>query len=56
MPDLTPYTGSTFKTADLENIRARDLPFGVLKWMETGDMAWRTSTKQIAWKSLAAEG
>ena len=35
---------------------AGDLPFGVSKWMGTGDMAWRTSPTQIAWKSLAAEG
>jgi len=55
-PDMTPYTGSTFRKADLENIPPRDLPFGVPKWMGTGDMAWRTSPGQIAWKSLAAEG
>ena len=55
-PDTTPYTGSTFKKADLENIPPHDLPFGVPKWMGTGDMAWRTSPTQIAWKSLAAEG
>jgi hypothetical protein len=28
-PDTTPYTGNTFKKPDLENIPARDLPFGV---------------------------
>ena len=50
------YSGSTFKKADLENIPARDLPFGVPKRMGTGDMAWRTSTTQIAWQSLASEG
>jgi hypothetical protein len=54
--DMTPYADNTFKKADLENIPPRDLPFGVPKWMGTGDMAWRTSTSQIAWKSLAAEG
>lgn len=54
--DTTPYSGNTFKKADLENIPPRDLPFGVPKWMGTGDMAWRTSTTQIAWKSLAADG
>jgi hypothetical protein len=42
-PDMTPYAGNTFKKADLENIPAHDLPFGVPKWMGTGDMAWRTS-------------
>jgi hypothetical protein len=55
-PDMTPYAGSTFKKADLENIPPRDLPFGVPKWMGTGDMAWRTLPTQIAWKSLAADG
>ena len=30
-PDMTPYTGSTFTKADLENIPPRDLPFGVPK-------------------------
>jgi len=55
-PDTTPYAGNTFKKADLENIPPRDLPFGVPKWMGTGDMAWRTSPTQIAWKSLATEG
>jgi hypothetical protein len=55
-PDMAPYTGSTFKKADLEDIPPRDLPFGVPKWMGTGDMAWRTSPTQITWKSLAAEG
>ena len=55
-PDMTPYTGNTFKKAGLENIPSRDLPFGVPKWMGTGDMAWRTSPTQIAWKLLAAEG
>ncbi len=55
-PDTTPYTGNTFKKADLADIPPRDLPFGVPKWMGTGDMAWRTSPTQIAWKSLAAEG
>jgi len=55
-PDMTPYAGSTFKKAHLENIPPRDLPFGVPKWMGTGDMAWRTSPTQIAWKSLATEG
>ena len=55
-PDMTLYTGSTFKKADLENIPPRDLPFGVPRWMGTGDMAWRTSPGQIAWKSLATEG
>jgi hypothetical protein len=55
-PDSTPYAGNTFKKADLANIPARDLPFGVPKWMGTGDMAWRTSTTQITWKSLAADG
>jgi Uracil DNA glycosylase superfamily len=54
--DMTPYAGNTFKKADLENIPPRDLPFGVPKWMGTGDMAWRTSPTQIAWKSLAADG
>jgi hypothetical protein len=54
--DLTPYVGSAFKKADLENIHPRDLPFGVPKWMGTGDMAWRTAPTQIAWKSLAADG
>jgi Uracil DNA glycosylase superfamily len=54
--DITPYAGNTFKKADLENIPPRDLPFGVPKWMGTGDMAWRTSPTQIAWKSLAADG
>ena len=54
--DTTPYSGNTFKKADLENIPPRDLPFGVPKWMGTGDMAWRTSPTQIAWKSLAADG
>jgi len=53
---MTPYAGSTFKKADLETIPPRDLPFGVPKWMGTGDMAWRTSPTQIAWKSLAAKG
>ena len=52
---MTPYAGNTFKKADLENIRARDLPFGVPKWMGTGEMAWRISPSPIAWKSLAAE-
>jgi hypothetical protein len=38
-PDMTPYTGSTFKKADLENIPARDLPFGVRSgW---GRATWR---------------
>jgi hypothetical protein len=37
--DMTLYTGSTFKKADLENIPPLDLPFGVPKWMGTGDMA-----------------
>jgi hypothetical protein len=37
-PDLTPYAGSTFKKADLENIPPRDLPFGVPKWM--GPATW----------------
>src|SRR5262249_50176610 len=55
-PDMATYVGSTFKKADLENIPPRDLPFGVPKWMGTGDTAWRTSPTQIAWKSLAAEG
>jgi len=55
-PDTTPYTGTTFKKADLGDIPPRDLPFGVPKWMGTGDMAWRTSPTQIAWKSLAADG
>ena len=55
-PDMATYAGSSFKKADLENIPARDLPFGVPKWMGTGDMAWRTSPTQVAWKSLAAEG
>jgi hypothetical protein len=55
-PDTTLYTGSKFKKTDLENIPARDLPFGVPKWMGTGDMAWRTSPTQITWKSLATEG
>jgi Uracil DNA glycosylase superfamily len=54
--DMTPYSGNTFKKTDLENIPARDFPFGVPKWMGTGDMAWRTSPTQIAWKSLAADG
>ena len=54
--DMTPYAGNTFKKADLENIPPRDLPFGVPQWMGTGDMAWRTSPTQIAWKSLAADG
>jgi hypothetical protein len=54
--DMTSYAGNTFKKADLENIPPRDLPFGVPKWMGTGDMAWRTSPTQIAWKSLAADG
>jgi hypothetical protein len=54
--DTTPYSGNTFKKADLENIPPRDLPFGVPKWMGTGDMAWRTSTTQIAWKSLGTDG
>ena len=53
---MTSYTGSTFKKTDLENIPPLDLPFGVPKWMGTGDMAWRTSTTQIVWKSLAVEG
>jgi hypothetical protein len=26
------------------------------KWMGTGDMAWRTSPTQIAWKSFGADG
>jgi hypothetical protein len=56
MPDMTPYIGSTFKKTELENIPPRDLPFGVPRWMGTGDMAWRTSPGQIAWKSLATEG
>ena len=55
-PDTTPYAGTTFKKADLGDIPPRDLPFGVPKWMGTGDMAWRTSPTQIAWKSLAADG
>ena len=55
-PDITPYAGTTFKKADLENIPLRDLPFGVPRWMGTGDMAWRTSTTQIAWKSLGTDG
>jgi hypothetical protein len=55
-PDSTPYTGNTFKKSDLADIPARDLPFGVPKWMGTGDMAWRTAPTQIAWKSLAADG
>ena len=55
-PDTTPYTGTTFKKTDLGDIPPRDLPFGVPKWMGTGDMAWRTSPTQIAWKSLATEG
>jgi hypothetical protein len=46
-PDMTAYAGSAFKRADLENIPPRDLPFGVPKWMGTGDMAWRASTMQI---------
>jgi Uracil DNA glycosylase superfamily len=54
--DMTPYAGNTFKKTDLENIPPRDLPFGVPQWMGTGDMAWRTSPTQIAWKSLAADG
>jgi hypothetical protein len=54
--DTTPYSGSAFKKADLADIPPRDLPFGVPKWMGTGDMAWRTSPTQIAWKSLASEG
>jgi Uracil DNA glycosylase superfamily len=54
--DTTPYAGNAFKKADLENIPPRDLPFGVPKWMGTGDMAWRTSPTQIAWKSLGTEG
>jgi len=54
--DKTPYSGNTFKKADLENIPPRDLPFGVPKWMGSGDMAWRTSTTQITWKSLATDG
>jgi hypothetical protein len=54
--DTTPYSGNTFKKADLENIPPRDLPFGVPKWMGTGDMAWRTSPTQIVLKSLAADG
>jgi hypothetical protein len=55
-PDTTPYAGNTFKKDDLEKIPPRDLPFGVPKWMGTGDMAWRASPTQIAWKSLAADG
>jgi len=55
-PDMAPYAGSTFKKADLENIPPRDLPFGIPKWMGTGDMAWRTSPTQIAWKSLGTDG
>ena len=55
-PDLTPYVGNTFQKADLENTPPRDFPFGVPKWMGTGDMAWRTSPTQIAWNALAAEG
>jgi hypothetical protein len=54
--DTAAYSGNTFKKTDLENIPPRDLPFGFPKWMGTGDMAWRTSTTQIAWKSLAADG
>jgi len=54
-PDTSPYAGNTFKKADLADIPAQDLPFGVPKWMGTGDMAWRTSPTQIAWKSLAAD-
>jgi hypothetical protein len=57
IPDTTSYTGNnTFKKADLENIPLRDLPFGVPKWMGTGEMASRPSPTQIAWKSLAANG
>ena len=55
-PDMTAYTGNTFKKVDLGNIPPRDLSFGVPKWMGMGDMAWRTSTTQIAWKSLSVEG
>ena len=54
-PDTTPY-GSKFKKNDLADIPPPDLPFGVPKWMGTGDMAWRTSPTQIAWKSLATDG
>jgi hypothetical protein len=54
--DPTPY-GTKFKKTDLAPIPARDLAFGVPKWMGNGDTAWRLpSGNQITWKATAAEG
>jgi len=54
--DPTPY-GTKFKKTDLAPIPARDLSFGMPKWMGNGDTAWRLPGKdQIAWKPTAAEG
>jgi hypothetical protein len=54
--DSTPY-GTKFKKKDLEPIPARDLAFGVPRWMGNGDTAWRRPTgDQITWKATAADG
>ena len=54
--DPTPY-GTTFKKSDLAPIAARDLPFGMPKWMGNGETAKRLSAANvIAWKATAPEG
>ena len=48
--------GTKFKKSDLAPIPARDLSFGMPKWMGNGDTAWRfPAGSQITWK-VTAEG
>jgi uracil-DNA glycosylase len=55
-PSAVPY-GTAFTPADIAPIPARDLAFGVPKWLGNGDTAVRAKGQDwITWKPTAPEG